>query len=393
MLKQALNVAEVRERARRTLPRGMFEFIDRGTEDENGLAETHRTLAAVKLRPSVLVDIRGRNQETELLGTPQPSPLIVAPTGLAGLMWYQGEVELARAAAKAGIPFCVSTQSITSVEDIAAKAGGRLWFQLYILRDRAITRSFVDRAEAAGAEALIVTVDTVVSPKREYNTHNGFGIPFNPNLRGIVDLALHPRWLASVLGRYLMDGGIPTYPHYPPEFRRKITRAALTDAVKLADDVTWDEIAALRQRWPRKLIIKGILRADDARRAAALGADAIVVSNHGGRNLDAAVTPVEAMPEIIDAVGSALTVLADSGVRRGSDVVKLLGLGAKGVLVGRSILFGTAVAGEAGASHVLDILRDEIDRTMAFIGRTTIAGIGPDTVSAPSLFGQERHTP
>lgn len=377
---RVLNVAEVRERARRVLPRGMFEFIDRGTEDEHGLSETRRMLAATRLRPAVLVDVDGRSQETELLGRRQPMPLVVAPTGLAGLMWYRGEVELARAAARADIPFCVSTQSITCVEEIAAKAGGRIWFQLYILKDRELSESFVQRAQDTGCEALIVTVDTAVSPKREYNTHNGFGIPFQPNLRGAIDLSLHPRWVFGVLGRYVLDGGIPSFPHYPPEFHRKIARAALDERLRLADDVTWDEIAALRRRWPRKLVIKGILRADDAKRAAAIGADAIVVSNHGGRNLDAAITPVEALPEIVDAVGSSLTVLADSGVQRGSDVIKLLALGARGVLVGRSMLFGTAVAGEAGASRVLDILRDEMDRTMAFIGCRTIGDIRPDFV-------------
>lgn len=380
MIRKALNIDEVKDMARRVLPRGMFEFIERGTESETGLAATRQSLDGVRLHPSVLVDVSDRRQDVELLGQRQPLPLVVAPTGLAGLMWYEGEIELARAAARAGIPFCVSTQSITSVEDIAAKAGGRLWFQLYILKDRALTETFVERARAAGSDTLMVTVDTVVSPKREYNTRNGFGIPFNPNLRGVVDLASHPGWLLRVLGRYLRAGGIPTYPHYPPEFRRKITRDALSEGLRLADDVTWEEIAALRRRWQGRFIIKGILREDDARRAADCGADAIVVSSHGARNLDAAVPPVEVLPAIADAVGERLTVLADGGVRRGSDVVKLLALGARAVLIGRSTLYGTAVAGEAGAARVIEILRDEIDRTMAFTGCTRIEDIGRDLV-------------
>lgn len=382
MIRKALNIDEVKDMARRVLPRGMFEFIERGTESETGLAATRQLLDDVRFRPSVLVDVSDRRQDVELLGQRQPLPLVVAPTGLAGLMWYEGEIELARAAAKAGIPFCVSTQSITSVEDIAGRAGGRLWFQLYILKDRALTETFVERARAAGSDTLMVTVDTVVSPKREYNTRNGFGIPFNPNLRGVVDLASHPGWLLRVLGRYLRAGGIPTYPHYPPEFRRKITRDAMSAGLRLADDVTWEEIAALRRRWPGRFIIKGILREDDARRAADCGADAIVVSSHGARNLDAAVPPVEVLPAIADAVGERLTVLADGGVRRGSDVVKLLALGARAVLIGRSTLYGTAVAGEAGAARVIEILRDEIDRTMAFTGSTRIEDIGRDLVHA-----------
>ena len=381
---KALNIDEVRALARRRLPRGMFEFIDRGAEDEMGLKATRRALDDVKLLPKILVDVSERRQDTELLGARQPSPLVVAPTGLAGLMWHQGEVELARAAAKAGVPFCVSTHSITSIEEIAKKAGGRLWFQLYVVKDRAITETFIDRARDAGADTLMLTVDTIVGPKREYNVRNGFGIPMKPSLRGFLDLATHPLWTMRVMAPYLLADGVPTYAHYPPQFRRKITREAMNDALKLADDITWDEVAALRRRWKGNLVIKGILRPQDARRAVACGADAIVVSNHGARNLDSAIPPAQILPAIADAVGGELTVMADGGVRRGSDVVKLLSLGARSVLVGRSVLFGTAVAGETGATHVLDILRDEIDRIMAYIGCTRIEDLGPDYVRAIS---------
>lgn len=377
---RALNLDEIRAMARRCLPRGMFEYIDRGTEDEVGLPHVRRALDDVKLMPSVLVDVHRRSQATEVLGRAQPSPLVVAPTAVAGLMWHNGEIALARAAAHAGIPFCVSTQSITSIEDIAAQAGGRLWFQLYILRDRALTQGFIERARAAGADTLVVTVDTAVSPKREYNQHNGFGIPMRLNLNATLDLAAHPGWLWRVMGRYLRAGGIPTYAHYPPAFRRKITRAAVDDAVQLANDVTWDEIAALRRHWPGRFVLKGILRVDDARRAQACGADAIVVSSHGARNLDAAPAPIRVLPDIADAVGARLEVLADSGVRRGSDVVKLMAMGARAVLVGRSVLFGTAVAGEAGARHALTILHDEIDRTLALLGCPDVRSLGRDAV-------------
>jgi L-lactate dehydrogenase (cytochrome) len=368
MHRNALNIEDVRRLAKRRLPRGMFEYIDRGAEDEVALRAARASLADVKLHPRVLVDVSKRDTSIELFGVRQGVPLVVAPTGSAGLMWYEGEVELAKAAAAAGVPFGVSTQSITPIETIAEKSGARLWFQLYVMNDRAITNGIVDRARAAGAEALALTVDTIVRPRREYNIRNGFGIPLRATWRGGLDVALHPRWLWTVLGRYLRNGGMPSYAHYPAEFRSKITREALSDRVGLAQDLTWDDLRALRRRWQGKLVVKGILRVDDAIRAADCGADGIVVSNHGGRNLDAAISTVAVLPQIADAVGHRLTVLADGGVRRGSDVVKLMALGAQSVLVGRSVLFGTAVAGAAGAGHVLGLLQNEISTTLGFLG-------------------------
>lgn len=380
VLQKALNIEDVRRLARRRLPRGMFEFIDRGTEDEVGLRHARCLLDGVKLRPRVLVDVSDRSPEVSYFDRQRPLPIVVAPTGLAGLMWYQGEVELARAAATAGIPFCVSTQSITSVEEIADKAGGELWFQLYVLKDRSITNTFLDQARAAGVETLILTVDTAVSPKREYNTRNGFGIPFQPNLRGIADIAFHPCWLATVLGRYALHGGMPTFAHYPPEFRGKITRRSIEPRLRLADDVTWEELRELRRKWQGRLIVKGILREDDALRALGCGVDAIVVSSHGSRNLDGAVQPVNVLPRIADAVNDRMVIFADGSVRRGADVVKLLSLGARAVFVGRSILFGTAAGGQRGAERVMEILRDEIDRTMAFVGCTRLPDLGPGDI-------------
>jgi L-lactate dehydrogenase (cytochrome) len=353
----------------------MFEYIDRGAEDEVALTAARSSLAAVKLHPRVLVDVSKRDTSVELFGIRQSVPLVVAPTGSAGLMWYEGEVELAKAAAAAGVPFGVSTQSITPIETIAEKSGARLWFQLYVMNDRTITDAIVDRAWAAGAEALALTVDTIVRPRREYNIRNGFGIPLRATWRGGLDVAMHPHWLWRVLGQYLRNGGMPTFAHYPPEFRSKITREALSDRVGLAQDLTWADVRALRRRWQGRLIVKGVLRVDDAIRAADSGADGIVVSNHGGRNLDAAASTVDVLPQIVDAVGHRLTVLADGGVRRGSDVVKLMAMGAQSVLVGRSVLFGTAVAGAAGASHVLGLLQNEISTTLGFLGCPSFEGI------------------
>ncbi len=373
--RNALNIDDLRAMARRRLPKGIFEYVDRGTEDEISLRGNRQALDALKLVPSVLVDVSGRTQEADVFGHRQAMPLVIAPTAAAGLMWHDGEVQLARAAAQAGIPFCVSTQSMTTIEKIA-ETGARLWFQLYVWRDRKLTHALMDRARDAGAETLVLTADTVVSPKREYNQHNGFGIPLKPSLRGAIDVASHPRWLLSVLLRALMTEGVPTYAHYPAEFRTAITRVASSDALKLADNVTWEEVAELRRRWQGRLIVKGILRADDAQKAVDCDVDGIVVSNHGARNLDIAPSPIDVLPRIVDKVGDRLVVFADSSVRRGSDVVKLLASGAKAVLVGRSVLFGLATNGEAGAMHALELLKAEIDNTMALLGRTTVPGLG-----------------
>jgi (S)-mandelate dehydrogenase len=388
MYRKALNYPELRALARRRLPKGVFEYIDRGSEEEIALGTNRAAWQEIKLNPSVLVDVSQRSLETDLFSARQGLPLVIAPTAMAGLVWHDGEIALARAAAAARIPFCVSTQSVTSIERIAAEAGGRLWFQLYVWRDFDLTLALLDRAKAAGAEALVLTADTAIPPKREYNIHNGFGIPIAPSLRAGLDVASHPRWLWQVLLRHMQTGGIPTYAHYPPEFKTRVTRAAVAEAVQLATNVDWDTLAALRRRWNGPLILKGVLRRDDAERAVAEGVDGLVVSNHGGRNLDSARASADVLPEIVDAVGERTIVMVDSGIRRGSDVVKALALGAKAALIGRYTLYGTAVGGEGGARHALDLLRDEIDRTMALIGRRTIAEIDRSVVHR-----DERRTP
>lgn len=384
-----LNIDELRLRARRFLPRGLFEYIDRGTEDETALRRLRDSFAQAELTPRVLVDCSGRHTGVTLFGRDRPMPFVVAPTAAAGLVRYDGEVLLARAARAAGIPFCVSTQSITNIEAIA-EAGAELWFQLYVWRDRSLTHGLLDRVAACGVDTLILTVDTAVSPKREYNRHNGFSVPVTPSLRGALDVARHPAWAVGVLLRLLANGGWPGYAHYPEQFRTRITDAASHDPIRLCDRVTWDDVADLRRRWPGRIILKGLLAPEDALRAVAAGVDAIVVSNHGGRNLDCAPSPLTVLPRIMDAVGDRLTVLADSGVRRGSDAAKLLAAGAAAVLLGRAPLFGLAAGGQAGAEHALAILRDELDRTMALLGCRTVPelallrGLSADRVTEPA---------
>lgn len=376
------NYWDFREAARRRLPRGLFEYIDRGCEDEVALADAHAAWQRVKLVPRVLIDVAERNLETELFGRLVRSPIVVAPTALAGLVWRDGEIALARAAAASGIPFCVATQSVTAIESIAAGApGARLWLQLYVWRNRELTYRFLERGRAAGAEALLLTVDTAVPLKREYNVRNGFGMPMTPSLTAACQMLGKPRWLATVLLRQVLTGGMPTYPHYPPEFPTRIGREAIGDAVKLDERVSWADVRELRRRWPGPFVVKGVLSVADARHAVEEGCDGIVVSTHGARNLDATIASPDALAPIVDAVGHKLTVLVDSGIRRGSDIVRALALGARGVLVGRAPLFGTAIAGEAGAKQMLDILNDELSRTMGLVGRTTIAALGRDLIA------------
>lgn len=370
-----LNVADARRAAARRLPRGLFEYVDRGSEDEVSIRTNRSELDAIKLSPAVLVDVSQRSTETEILGHRQPLPLVVAPTAVAGLVWHDGEIAIAKAAKAAGIPFCVSTQSITAIERIAAESGARLWFQLYVWKNRQRMLALLDRAWAAGAETLVLTVDTAVGPNREYNLRNGFGIPLKASWQAGLDVALHPRWMASVLLRALATGGVPTYAHYPDEFRTKLGRTSLSDEVSLATDVTWEDVKLLRRHWRGKLVLKGVLRVEDALTALAHGCDAIVVSNHGARNLDCAPGSTQVLPAIAEAVAGRLEILADSGVRRGADIARFLALGAQGVLAGRAPLYGVAIGGAEGASRILDILANELRITMGMLGAPTLSDL------------------
>ena len=383
-----LNADDYRRRARKILPRGLFEYIDRGTEDETALSRLRTSLDGITLLPSVLTGYDGREFGTTLLGQRIAAPLLVAPTALAGLVAHDGETKLARAASRVGIPVCISTQSVTTVETIRRGApDAMLWFQLYVWRDRVLTARLLERARACACENLIVTVDTPVSPNREYNRRNGFAIPFAPGLRSAIDMALHPRWVLGVLMRYFVSEGIPTYGHYPDAFRGAITRPSIAEAVRLEHRLNWDDMRWLRDIWPGKLIIKGVLAAKDAETAAGIGADAIVVSAHGGRNLDCLPTPAECLPAIADTVKGRLAVLADSGVRRGTDVLKYLALGADAVLLGRLPLWGLAAGGEGGAEAVLRMILGEMDTAMAFLGADRVSVLrGEDRVRMGAFF-------
>lgn len=389
----AYNIFDLREIAQRRLPKGIFEFVDRGSEDEVALRNNRAAFGRIKLKPRTLVDVSGRSQEITLFGHKHKMPIAIAPTGTAGLMWYHGEIELARAAAAAGIPFTLATGSMTAMETVAEQAGGRLWFQLYMWPDRSLSHKLVERAKAAGYEALVVTVDGAVSGNREYNLRNGFTIPFSFSRRNVTDVLTHPRWLLGVLTHYLLTTGMPRYENYPSEMRNRITAQPMGRSMMKNDSLNWDDLRALRKMWPHALIVKGILHPQDAVLAADCGADAVIVSNHGGRNLDSSMAPIEVLPEVVDAAGKRITVMIDSGFRRGSDVVKALALGARAVLIGRPTLYGTAAGGEAGAARAIAIFREEIDRVLALLGCQSVAELGHDYLVLPPAAEGAASTP
>ena len=383
-LDHCYNIFDLREAAKRRLPRGVFEFVDRATEDHLALRDNRAGFEDIKLRHRSLVDVSARSTATTLFGKPMALPMAIAPTGAAGLCWYRGELALAKAAAKAGIPLTLSTASMTAMETIATEAGGRLWFQLYVWKRRDLSYQIIERAKNAGYEALIVTVDSAVSGNREYNARNGFALPFNPSPKFLLDVALHPSWTLGVMGKYLRTIGMPKHENYPAEFQGTITSgvAGRRDEMTL-DSLNWDDIRVFRDKWPGILMLKGVNRVDDALKAHSYGIDGLIVSNHGGRNMDSAAATIRVLPEIAEAVGDKMPVLLDSGIRRGSDIVKALALGAKAVLTGRATLYGTAVGGEEGALKAITIIKTETDKTMAYTGCNRV-----DEISTDIFYGE-----
>ncbi len=384
-IEDAHNIFDLRDMAKRRLPKWLFEFVDRGTEEEVALRNNREAFERIQFSPRMLVDVSGRKLDTTIYGKEHKMPIGIAPTGAAGMMWYKGELALARAARDAGVPFSLATGSITSMEEIAGEVGGTLWMQLYMWADRKLSHQLVKRASAAGFEALLVTVDGAVAGNREYNKRNGFSVPFKYNRKNTLDVLMHPRWMYGVLGRYIANGGMPQRVNFPDELKGKITTAYGGTKETRSDSLSWDDLKALRDIWPGKLLVKGLLHPDDASKSVELGADGIIVSNHGGRNCDAAPAPIEVLPEIVKAVGDRTTIVFDSGVRRGSDVVKALALGAKMVLIGRSTLYGTAAAGYDGAARALELYRGEISRGMANVSCNRVSEIGRQHVILPQV--------
>lgn len=367
---RAHNIAQLRTLARRRLPRAIWEFMERGTEDDLLIGRNVAALQALHLTPRALRDVSARSAAITLFGRRQPLPLVIAPTGIADLMWHHGERAIASAAAAAGIPFTQTTSSTTSFADIAQVATAGHWMQMYLWERRDLSWQVVDAARENGADVLVLTVDTPVWPLREFNRRAGMSNPIRPNARLAGDFLRRPRWLAGVMGRYMLAGGLPQFANYPAEVGGKVTGTVAR--VANSASVDWKDVDELRRRWPGKLVVKGLLHPEDARRAVDHGVDGIAVSNHGGRNFDSAPPAIAALPAIVDAVAGRATVLFDSGVRRGADVLKAIALGADAVMIGRATLYGCAAAGEAGAAHALSLLAHEIDVAMAMLGITRL---------------------
>lgn len=373
--RRAVCIDELREIARRRIPGFAFEYVDGGAEDEATLRWNREIFERIRLVPNTLVDTTGRSQGISLFGRESASPLIIAPTGLNGMLHRRADVALARAAAAAGIPFTLSTVSNVRLEEVAEEAGGRLWMQIYIVKDRQIARDLIARAEAAGYEALVFTSDANVFGHREWDKRNYRG-PGKLALRNLLDVALHPRWIFDVV----VPSGFPRFEniaeYFPPDARS--AAAGVTVLPRwFQPNITWQDVAWIRELWPRKLLVKGVLSAADAVRAAEAGADGIVLTNHGGRQLDTCISPLETLSEVARAVGDRLSLIVDSGFRRGTDVVKAIALGADAVMIGRPALYGVAAGGEAGARHALSILAAEIDRVLGQLGCRSLADVGP----------------
>lgn len=367
--------SDYREAARRRLPRFLFDYIDGGAVAENTMNANAAELASVALRQRVLCGAGEPTLATTILDATWAMPVALGPVGATGMYARRGEVQAARAASRAGIPYTLSTVSVCSIEEVASHASGALWSQLYVLKDRGYMRNALERAWAAGMKTLVFTVDMPIPGSRYRDNRSGMSGP-HATLRQYLQACTHPRWAMNVglAGRPLSFGNIEAYTGH------KMTMDDYMGFISNNFDpsIAWHDLEWIRDSWPGKLIIKGILDADDARNAVRLGADGIVVSNHGGRQLDGAIPTARALPRVADAVGDDLTVLADSGVRSGVDVIRLLALGAKGVLLGRAYIYALAAAGEAGVAHLLRLFAEDMKVTMTLTGATSPSAISLD---------------
>ncbi len=362
---KAYSIEDLRQSAKKRLPRAVFDFFDGGAEDEVTLQDNAAAYKRLRLQPRVLTDVSSVDTGTVILGQRANLPIAIAPTGAVGFGWRGGDIAIARAAAAAGIPYTLSSTATASIEQIANAAPGRLWFQAYILRNKPFLEALIQRALAADYEALVITVDLPVGGKRERDFRNDFSVPFRFTPKNVVDFMHHPAWLASIIRH-----GMPVMENLIGLDAHATSSTAIASSVGRNYDpaFNWDGLQKIRDNWPRKLIVKGILAPVDALRVANMGCDAVVVSNHGGRQLDGAVATFDALPGVVQAVNGLIPVLLDGGIRRGSDIVKALACGAQGVMLGRATLYGASAAGEPGASRAITILKDELVRTMQLCG-------------------------
>jgi isopentenyl diphosphate isomerase/L-lactate dehydrogenase-like FMN-dependent dehydrogenase len=376
-----ISIDDLRERARRRLPRAVFDYIDGGAEDELTLRRNREGFERITFRPRVLVDVSAIDQSTTVLGQRLETPIILAPTGLSGMAAPRGELLAARAAVRAGTVYTLSTMSATSIEEVARKVPGPHWFQLYVWRDRDLTRSLVERAAKAGYRAMVLTVDVPVFGQRERDVRNGATIPPRVTVRNALDSARKIGWLLRMARNPRIDfvnvrGSSGDTHGAFLSLGRFITS-------QFDPSTSWKDLEWFRTIWPGPLLLKGIMSAEDARLAVEHGVDAIVVSNHGGRQLDGLPGAIEVLPEVVEAVRGRAEVIFDGGIRRGSDAVKAIALGARACMIGRAYLYGMGAAGQSGVERAIGILRAEIDRVLALIGRPTLADLDASAVRLP----------
>ncbi len=384
MTRPITSVSDLRALARRRVPKMFYDYCDSGSWTESTYRANEADFIPIKLRQRVAVDMRDRTLATTMAGVPASMPVALAPTGLTGMQHADGEILAARAAEKAGVPFTLSTMSICSIEDVAEHVTRPFWFQLYVMRDRDFVCNLIDRAKAARCSALVLTLDLQILGQRHKDIINGLSAPPRLTIANLVDMATKPRWCVAMLGT-----------------KRRTFRNIVGHAKGVGDlsslsawtneqfdpTLSWDDVKWIKERWGGKLILKGILDPEDAEKAARTGADALIVSNHGGRQLDGAKSSIAALPAIASAVGDRIEVLMDGGIRSGQDVIKALALGARGVFIGRAFLYGLGAMGEAGVAACLDIIRKELDITMALCGLRDIHDVGPDILDRPRSGG------
>jgi L-lactate dehydrogenase (cytochrome) len=371
-------IEDLRKKAERRVPRMFYDYVDSGSWSESTYRANENDLQAIKLRQRVAIDVSQRDTTMEMLGETVTMPVALAPTGLTGMQHADGEILAAKAAADFGVPFTLSTMSICSIEDVAANSDAPFWFQLYVMRDRDFIKRLVERARAANCAALMITLDLQIMGQRHKDVRNGLSAPPKPTLRNIINLMQKPAWCLGMLGTKRRQFG-----NIVGHVKGVKDMSSLADWTISQFDasLSWDDVKEIRKQWGGKVIIKGILDAEDARAAVNVGADAIVVSNHGGRQLDGALSSITALPAIVDAVGDKAEVWMDSGIRSGQDVLRAIAMGAQGTFIGRAFLYGLGANGQAGVTQALEIIHKELDLTMGLCGKSELRKVDSSILS------------
>ena len=374
------SIEDLRRRAKRNVPKMFFDYAEAGSYAQETLRSNRADLEKIKLRQRILLDVDKRDTSTTILGETVPVPIALGPIGLGGMMYGDGEIHACRAAQAAGIPYTLSTMSINSIEDVAGAVDKPFWFQLYVMRDRGFIKELIQRAAAAKCSALMLTVDLQVLGQRHADVRNGLTVPPEIKLRNVIDIMTKPTWALSIL-----KSKRKTFGNLAGHVRgmENVTSLAQWTATQFDPTLNWKDVEWMRSLWPGKLILKGILDVEDAKTAAKVGASALVVSNHGGRQLDGAPSSISALPKVVEAVGEEIEVMFDGGIRSGQDVVRALALGARSCMIGRSYIYGLGAGGQAGVARAIEILASELDVTMALCGVQNVRDIDRSVTVQP----------